>query len=75
MTIRAVHIEMTESTTTDSTLNGIRCFMARRGCPQEFYCDNGQNFCGCERELRELAKNLYHDELQRSLSEWLGFRN
>jgi hypothetical protein len=68
MTVRAVHIEMTERLTTDSTLNAIRRFLSRRGYPSDIFSDNGLCFRGCERELRELVLKIDTDDIQRSLT-------
>lgn len=53
LTIRAVHIEVAHSMSTDSCILCLRNFQARRGTPAEIYCDNGTNFHGAERTLRE----------------------
>ena len=53
MTIRAVHLEIANSLDTDSFINALRRFVARRGRPQLIMSDNGTNFIGGERELRE----------------------
>lgn len=49
---RAVHIEVAHNLDTDSFLNALRRFMARRGQPEEIRSNNGTNFVGGERELR-----------------------
>ncbi|XP_058814579.1 uncharacterized protein LOC131678438 [Topomyia yanbarensis] len=51
LTIRAVHLEVVSSLSTDSCKKAIRRFIARRGAPQEIYSDNGTNFLGASREL------------------------
>ncbi|XP_075162909.1 uncharacterized protein LOC142235544 [Haematobia irritans] len=63
LTIRAVHIEVAHSLTTSSCILVIRNFMARRGTPREFYSDNGTNFIGAERELREAISEVDKNEL------------
>ena len=53
LTTRAVHIEVAHSLTTDSFIDAFRRFVSRRGTPHTLYSDNGTNFVGAERELRE----------------------
>ena len=53
LTIRAIHIEIIHSMDTDSFINALRRFIARRGHPNEIRCDNGKNFKVGEKELRE----------------------
>ena len=53
MSIRAVHIEVVHSLDTDSFLNALRRFIARRGQPVQMRSDNGGNFVKGEKELRE----------------------
>lgn len=38
---------------TDSFIDAFRRFMARKGRPEEIRLDNGTNFVGGEKELRE----------------------
>ena len=52
LAIRAIHIEVAPSLDTDSFINALRHFIARRGQVQELRSDNGTNFIGAERELR-----------------------
>ncbi len=49
---RAVHIETANSLNTDSFINALLRFIARRGPVKEIYCDNGTNFKSGARELR-----------------------
>lgn len=51
--IRAVHIEVSHSLDTDSFILALRRFLARRGQVKEIRSDNGTNFTGGEKELRE----------------------
>lgn len=55
---RTVHIELADNLSTDSFLNALRRFMSRRGSPEKIFSDNGSNFKGGERELREAVKAL-----------------
>ena len=53
MTTRAIHIEIANSLDTESFINALRRFVARRGRPDEMRSDNGGNFVKGERELRQ----------------------
>ncbi|XP_017557165.1 uncharacterized protein LOC108429724 isoform X2 [Pygocentrus nattereri] len=52
LAVRAVHIEMASSLDTDSFINTLRRFFARRGQVKILCSDNGTNFVGAERELK-----------------------
>lgn len=68
LTIRAVHIEVVNSLNTSSCIMAIRNFAARRGTPREFFSDNGTNFVGAERELRQCLKDVDKNELIRNFT-------
>ena len=51
--MRVVHIEVVPKLETDSCLNAIMRFIARRGKPNTIISDSGTNFVGAERELAE----------------------
>ncbi|XP_062708877.1 uncharacterized protein LOC134288337 [Aedes albopictus] len=53
LTIRAVHLEVVHSLSTESCIMAVRRFVSRRGPPREFYTDNGTCFQGASRELKE----------------------
>lgn len=61
MTTRAVHIDMLSSLNADSFLMALRRFIARRGKPFELISDQGTNFRGGDRELREAFADLAPD--------------
>lgn len=63
MTVRAIHIEIAYSLTTDSFIMCYRNFVARRGNPREMYSDNGTNFKGAERELAEAISHLDQNKI------------
>ena len=48
-----MHIEVVPKLDTDSCLNAIMRFIARRGKPNTIISDNGTNFVGAEREFAE----------------------
>ncbi|XP_028169445.1 uncharacterized protein LOC114359315, partial [Ostrinia furnacalis] len=57
LTTRAVHLELAADLTADAAIMALRRMIARRGAPTEIYSDNGTNFHGADRELREAVKN------------------
>jgi transposase InsO family protein len=71
---RAVHLEVSFSLDTDSCIDAVRRFIARRGKPKFIRSDNGTNLVGAEKELREAIKtwnvNQIHSHLSQSGIEW-----
>jgi len=65
---RAIHIEVTHSIDTDSFINALYRFMARRGHPKTMRSDNGGCFVKGERELREERKRWDQALLQETLN-------
>ena len=60
LTMRAVHIEVAHTLEADSFICAYQRFVSRRGKPKK-KSDNGTNFTGAERELREaLELSLIH---------------
>ncbi|XP_065193160.1 uncharacterized protein LOC135824355 [Sycon ciliatum] len=65
---RAVHVELAHDLSTDSTLMAIRRFISRRGCPLVIHSDNGTNFKGAAKELRQAIRELNEAHIQDQLS-------
>ncbi|XP_078355671.1 uncharacterized protein LOC144640376 [Oculina patagonica] len=63
LTTRAVHLEMSYSLDTDSFIYAFGRMTSRRGTPTYVISDNGTNFVGAERELRELVESLDPDRI------------
>ena len=53
LTTRAVHVEIVPSMDASSCVMGVERFVSRRGTPAIIWSDNGTNFVGTEKELRE----------------------
>ena len=66
--IRAVHIEITHALSTDSFLQALSRFMARRGEPKVIYCDNGSNFHGAQSEIKYCLRNWSQEKISNYLS-------
>ena len=69
-TTRAVHLEMSYSLDTDSFINAFTRMTSRRGTPTYVSSDNGTNFVGAERELRELVEALDTDRIMQETSKY-----
>ncbi|XP_058454825.1 uncharacterized protein LOC131432514 [Malaya genurostris] len=75
MTIRAVHLEVVHSLTTDSCIMALRNCFARRGCPRKIYSDRGTNFIGANKKLKELYQEIDQVTIMREFvssdTEWV----
>lgn len=67
LAIRAVHIEVASSLDTDSFINALRRFIARRGQVKELRSDNGTNFVGAQRELKEAIESWNQIQIHNTL--------
>ena len=72
---RAIHIETTTSMETDSFIQALRRFVARRGNVRTIRTDNGGNFVGASRELNLEFKKMDHSKIKYFLAnlgtDWL----
>lgn len=59
MTTKAVHLELVSSLATDAFLAALDRFVARRGLPSTIHSDNGTNFVGASRNIKELYSFLH----------------
>ncbi|XP_018311117.1 uncharacterized protein [Mycetomoellerius zeteki] len=55
---KAVHLELVSELTTEAFLTALRRFVARRGICKQILSDNGTNYMGAERHLREVYEFL-----------------
>ena len=67
LTSRAMHLEVAFSLSTESFISAFRRFISRRGQPLVVYSDNGTNFIGAERELKDSIKDWNEKQVQ----DWL----
>lgn len=61
---RAVHLEVASSLDTDACINVLHRFICRRGQVAHIQSDNGTNFIGAERELREALSFLNQRQIE-----------
>ena len=62
LTVRAVHIEVVPTLTTDSMIMSLRRMAARRGWPHTMFSDNGTNLRGADTELKRNYKELFDNQ-------------
>ncbi|XP_062710698.1 uncharacterized protein LOC109430659 [Aedes albopictus] len=70
LTVRAVHLEIAYSLSTASCISCVRRFIGRRGSPIEIFSDNGTNFQGAERILREQIDTELATTFTNSNTKW-----
>ncbi|XP_063968368.1 uncharacterized protein LOC129265564 [Lytechinus pictus] len=69
MATRAVHLEVANSLETDTFINALRRFINRRGQPAKIWSDNGSNFRGAQRELKENLAQVNSKKVNRYLAQ------
>jgi hypothetical protein len=71
---KAIHLELVGDHTAESFKNCLKRMMARRGIVANLYSDNGTNFVGTDRELKETYFLLQQDKVD-SIKCFLADRN
>ncbi|XP_055623064.1 uncharacterized protein LOC129766522 [Toxorhynchites rutilus septentrionalis] len=66
MTIRAIHIEIVHSLSTNSCIIALRNFISRRGTPRTIYSDRGTNFAGACREMQKAEASVNIEEMMKA---------
>ncbi|KAM8701708.1 hypothetical protein ACLKA7_007693 [Drosophila subpalustris] len=69
LTMRAVHLEIATSLSTDSFLCVLKSFVSRRGCPRRMMSDNGTNFRGASRILKAEVERISTREVEQRYPE------
>ena len=72
LSTRAVHLELVMDLSTDAFLAAFRRFTARRGCPGDLYSDNGSNYIGADRELRQIYDLLSNKDSSDTLCRYFN---
>ena len=75
---RAIHLEVSNTLSTDSFINAYRRFIGRRGPVRQLRSDQGTNFVGAMNELQQALSELNHEqireELLKSSCDWVKFK-
>ena len=71
-TVKAVHLELVSDLTAESFIACLKRFIARRGLLSLICSDNGTNFTGAARELKELYQFLQTKNLQDKVTDYLS---
>lgn len=66
---RAIHLEVANSLETDSYINALCRFICRRGPVRHMRSDNGSNFIGARRELKEALAEMDEDKVKAEMLE------
>lgn len=70
MVTRAIHLEAVSDLTSQGFISAFRRFVSRRGYCQDLYCDNGTNFVGADKQLRDMF-NTANSELSTEIAHLL----
>ncbi len=71
-TVKAVHLELVTDLTSDAFIACLKRFISRRGLPSLIWSDNGTNFVGAARELKNLYQFLQMQSTQENVSHCLS---
>ena len=75
---RAIHLEVAKTLETDSFINALRRFLARRGPVRVIRCDQGTNLLGARNELSEAVKEMNQTKVREFLiskeCDWIEFQ-
>ena len=72
LSVKAVHLELVTDLTSEAFVACLKRFIARRGLPSLIWSDNGTNFTGAARELKELYLFLRRTSTQDDVTHYLG---
>jgi hypothetical protein len=72
LAVKAVHLEVVTSLTTDAFIAALRRFIARRGTPSTIYSDNGTNLRGAANYFQELHKLLQSSSHVEQVQDYLS---
>ena len=69
LTIKAIHLEAVSDLITEAFIAALQRFVARRGSPTLIWSDNGTNFVGANRELKEMYEFVAQQDFGRIITD------
>ncbi len=72
LSVKAVHLELVTDLTSEAFIACFKRFIARRGLPSLVWSDNGTNFTGAAREIKELYQFLQTQSTQDEVNHYLS---
>ncbi|XP_065365562.1 uncharacterized protein LOC135958593 [Calliphora vicina] len=72
---KAIHMEVVSDLTAKAFLASLKRFVARRGLCTQLFCDNATNFVGTRRELEEMKKTFFDQQVQGKISKYCAANN
>ena len=75
LSVKAVHLEAVSNLTSEAFIVTLRRFIARRGYPTLIWSDNGTNFVGANREIKELYEFLKEQQSKGIISDFCSSHN
>lgn len=72
LTVKAVHLEVVSDLSSDAFIATLRMFIVRRGIPSLIWSDNGTNFIGASREIKDLFQLLAKQDTQAAVVDFLS---
>ncbi|XP_073820658.1 uncharacterized protein [Musca autumnalis] len=63
---KAIHLEAVSDLSTPAFMAALTRFVARRGCPNKIFSDNGRNFVGAARGIRDNFKKVVSETKEKA---------
>ncbi|GBM45351.1 hypothetical protein AVEN_172970-1 [Araneus ventricosus] len=70
--VKAIHLEIVNSLSTEAFIGALKRFISRRGRPSDIFSDNGTNFVGANNELLKILKGLFKRESAEKFEDFLA---
>ena len=70
MATKAVHLVVVKNLSAEGFLADLRCFVLRRSCPETLATDNGTNFRGAQKDLKDLYDLLQVPKTQNAVNRY-----